>query len=78
MATAVSPDGALELVAREYDHGALGGEVIVTVHEAGNPDAAPQRVGRFEWGDRPQLLWIDGDTVSVNGSRYDVISTRAP
>lgn len=73
VAAATSPGGSLEVVAREYDYGATGGEVIVTVRPAGDPDVAGQRVGRFDWGHRPQLSWIDEDTVMVDGSRHEVI-----
>lgn len=69
VARAASPDGRHEAVTVEYDHGALGGEVVVRLESR---DDARDIAIHGGWGDRPYVKWLDSDTVTVDGHELEL------
>lgn len=74
-ATVPSPDGALRLVGIEYDHGGLGGEVVIRVRGR-VPVALDRRLAADAWNSRPGMSWVDSRTVDISGHRLDVYQSE--
>jgi hypothetical protein len=72
-----SPSGQYVLISVEHDEGALGGGVTVTAKkEFHSQDLLTfYKKGNWflyggDWGEKPNVAWIDDCTISVNGRMY--------
>jgi hypothetical protein len=68
-----SPDGKLELVVTEYDHGALGGEVVVSVERKGF-SMWSRELATAAWGDRPVVWWVTNETAFAGEGEMNVFT----
>jgi len=68
-----SPDGTWTVIGDEWDEGALGGSVTISVQRvyAGFIEQA-RGVYSGDWGARPVIRWVDSRTVSIGGRTLDV------
>lgn len=76
-----SPDGTLTAVAVEIDEGAMGGSARVEVRRTGGIDLgvlsvgfAPETVWEGSWMplEKIEVEWLDGTSLSVNGTAISV------
>lgn len=70
VASTSSPDGRYTLTTLEYDHGALGGEVVVRLEGTGV--GARDVAVNGAWGERPHVAWEDSVTYVINGTERSV------
>ncbi len=69
--TVPSPEGTYEAYVISHDEGALGGSTSVRVKEAKKwglfQKNKEEMLQRGKWGEEYDLVWIDDDTLEVNG-----------
>jgi hypothetical protein len=72
-----SPDGGWLLVAEQYDEGALGGSVSVSIQRDVLGVLRIQRnIYDGDWGE-PRVRWLDSRTVQVGKNRVDIYKGRS-
>jgi len=74
-----SPNGSYNLILREIDQGALGGDVAVLIESKsflGIIKRNRQTLSFGYWGYRPELSWVDNDTVEINGKQFNIFNNE--
>lgn len=71
-----SPNKQYKLVATEVDQGALGGEVVIDLYKikSNMEEENIKRIYHGEWGERPEIIWIDNEIVEINGRRLHIFN----
>lgn len=71
-----SPNNGYIMIFRESDQGALGGDIRIVVHRNAaiiNRFSDIKEIYKGRWGERPNMFWLDNETILINGKRIDIL-----
>jgi hypothetical protein len=72
-----APNNEYKIIVIESDQGALGGGINIVIEKNGAivnrllPDARKE-IFRGRWKERPNVLWLDNETILMNGQRIKI------